>query len=706
MIFDNVNSINPIDETVPHPFNPLDSLTSRVNGLEKKMVDNETEFTTETLNATTANIDVANIGELNFEGEVKLQNVEDLEIQNDLTVGNDVSCVNLNAEESITSNSVTTTDLTVGNDISCVNINVEESITSNSVTTTDLTSTNIETEDVTINSLEDTAPTDTTLALGYDENGKVIPIKTYQLYDYIVDSQNRFNALMEMSKSTNGVTYKNIAIIGGYGSGTNSEYEYKVDSETTDGNFNGANIDCYKSATINVTVDEFTVSVATSVKIFNDVNIVNDLTVLVNGAKNENLSLYLFSGSTVSTTLNNILIKEPTNSVGFVINNAYINNGNNFDYVKFDYCNLKNTTTVASYVYRSVSDSFIPILKESDLDNIYNEDYVGFTIETSTISYNKTLNSLSGYVIYLIITSVEMSKIYVDDDGNIDILCKSSDETTSFIGNNKISLVDTSIGQAIIPLNTYLPYYSKIKHETSTYTYSFVDLGEASQSVLFTNTNPSSLTTSNSVYLVKNGKNFGSVKKWKIMNGTNFITNVYTLGSSTTTYYTDLTFTTYFTLSSSQTATETVFTPLEIPYLSYTNQVPYYASSTVEFPSSTSCFIDLGESSKTLYYSNDNGVTAYLDVKCTKQIKKWKNSIRGNLVYTLGTDESVYYTDLSFTTLYTTTNTMETASFNPLKLYINESYSSSMNNIQLYQNTNQCKIEGLGVYEIAYTSNP
>lgn len=643
MIFDNTNSIEPIKEKSPFPFNPLDSLTSRVNGLEKTMFDNKTEFTTETLNAT-----VANIGELNFEGEVKLQNVEDLEIQNDLTVGNDI----------------------------------------------------------TINGLEDTTPTDTTLALGYNAEGKVIPIKAYQFYDYIVDSQDRFNALMEMSKSTDGVTYKNIAIIGGYGSGTNGEYEYTVDSETTDSEFNGANIDCYKSATINITVDEFTVSETTVVNIFDNVNVVNDLTVLVDGAENENLYLYLFSGSTVTTTLNNILIKEPTNSVHFHIDSANINNSNNFDYVKFDYCHFINTKTVASYIKGCWSDSFIPLIKKDDLDNIYNEDYVGFSIFDSTISINEGIDAYnsSDFRKYFVITYVEESKIYVNS--NINVLCKSSDKETSFIGKNKISLVDTPVGQGIVPSNTYLPYYSKIKRETSYYSYAFVDLGEPSKSVLFTDTNPSSITTSSEVDLVRNGKSFGIVKKWKVMNGTTFLYNVYTLSNDTTIYYTDLTFTSIQTISSSWTVTQIPFTPLEIPYLIYCNEVPYYARSTTEFPSSTSCYIDLGESSKTLYYSKDSSVTAYLDVKCTKQIKKWKDTVNGKLVYTLGTNENIFYTDLSFTTLYTTTNTMVETSFNQVGLRDIESYPSSITYIDFYQNTNNCKVEGLGIHEIAYTSNP
>lgn len=650
MIFDNTNSIEPIKEKSPFPFNPLDSLTSRVNGLEKKMVDNETEFTTETLN-----VDVANIGELNFEGEVKLQNVEDLEIQNDLTVGNDI----------------------------------------------------------TINGLEDTTPTDTTLALGYNAEGKVIPIKAYQFYDYIVDSQDRFNALMEMSKSTRGVTYKNIAIIGGYGSGTNGEYEYTVDSETTDGKFNGANIDCYKSATINITVDEFTVSEETLVTIFNNVNVVNDLIVLVDGTENENLILHLFSGYSVTTTLNNILIKEPTNSVHFHIYSVNINNSNNFDYVKFDYCHFINTKTVASYINKCWSDSFIPLIKINDFHNIYNEDYVGFSIFDSTISINERIDDYNrDFRKYFVITYVEESKIYVNSDSNSNninisnVLCKSSDKSTSFIGNNKISLVDTPVGQGIAPSNTYLPYYSKIKRETSYYSYAFVDLGETSKSVLFTDTNPSSITTSSAVYLIRNGKSFGIVKKWKVMNGTTFKYNVYTLSDNTTTYYTDLTFTSIQTISSSWTVTQIAFTPLEIPYLIYCNEVPYYALSKTKFPSSTSCYIDLGESSKTLYYSNNHSVTAYLDVKCTKQIKKWKDTVKGNLVYTLGTNETIYYTDLSFTTLYTTTNTMVETSFNQLGLRNIESYPSSITYIEFYQNTNNCKVEGLGIYEIAYTSNP
>ena len=87
-------------------------------------------------------------------------------------------------------------------------------------------------------------------------------------------------------------------------------------------------------------------------------------------------------------------------------------------------------------------------------------------------------------------------------------------------------------------------------------------------------------------------------------------------------------------------------------------------------------YVDLGESSSTRLYSKDGGATMYLDVKCSvnNQIRKWKYSIGTSIYfcYTLGdtSGDVTYYSDLSFTTIVTTSNTIADASFNPYSLVI------------------------------------
>lgn len=81
--------------------------------------------------------------------------------------------------------------------------------------------------------------------------------------------------------------------------------------------------------------------------------------------------------------------------------------------------------------------------------------------------------------------------------------------------------------------------------------------------------------------------------------------------------------------------------------------------------------IDLGESSGQTLYTIDNGTTMYLNVECSadRQIKKYVGTVNGveTYGYTLGTDLSIYYSNLSFNSTITFDNTPELAqSFNPM----------------------------------------
>ena len=95
----------------------------------------------------------------------------------------------------------------------------------------------------TLNKINEETPILSPKVVGYDENGKLIPIEAqyegFDLYDYIVDSQEKFNTLITLAKSASGLTFKNVAIIGGYGDGSSGDYIYSP-TETTE--FNKANI--------------------------------------------------------------------------------------------------------------------------------------------------------------------------------------------------------------------------------------------------------------------------------------------------------------------------------------------------------------------------------------------------------------------------------------------------------------------------------
>ena len=87
-------------------------------------------------------------------------------------------------------------------------------------------------------------------------------------------------------------------------------------------------------------------------------------------------------------------------------------------------------------------------------------------------------------------------------------------------------------------------------------------------------------------------------------------------------------------------------------------------------------FVDLGEASSTTIYTktdisseqlNPSTIVAYLDVGCKKQIRKWKSS--STFAYTLGTNTSIYYSDLSFNNIIELSNPQE-EDFNPLEVTI------------------------------------
>ena len=75
--------------------------------------------------------------------------------------------------------------------------------------------------------------------------------------------------------------------------------------------------------------------------------------------------------------------------------------------------------------------------------------------------------------------------------------------------------------------------------------------------------------------------------------------------------------------------------------------------------------IILNEHTKLVVYTNDNisnpsTVKLYLDPLCTLRIRKWKQD--SDIAYTLGTNTSIYYSDLSFNTIYELTTPTEVTS--------------------------------------------
>ena len=228
-----IENLNATEGTV----NTLNSTTSTVTTL------NSTNATVNTFNSTNSNIKNAEVENLHaIKGTVD-------------TLESTISTItNGNIKNAQTENLDATTS----------------TVTTSTVTNSNVTNATVEnaevkklhaTEEIKVENLKNEEPILSNAVVGYDENGKMIPIRfvaptaSYLYFDYTVDSQQKFDDLLSILKSGTPNTYRSIAILGGLGDGEHGEYLYTVDSNSSDANLDNASLIGFNNPKIVITVN-------------------------------------------------------------------------------------------------------------------------------------------------------------------------------------------------------------------------------------------------------------------------------------------------------------------------------------------------------------------------------------------------------------------------------------------------------------------
>ena len=265
----------------------------------------------------------------------------------ELTVTENAQIENLNATEG-TVNTLNSTNATV------TNLNS----TTSTITNTNVTNATVEnaqvkklhaTEEIKVENLKNEEPILSNAVVGYDENGKMIPIRlvaptaSYLYFDYTVDSQQKFDDLLSILKLGTPNTYRSIAILGGLGDGEHGEYLYIVDSNSGEANFNNASFIGFNNPKIVITADD-----ADTFKVFKN-GVIKDIDFNVGGTVITNETVTLFHNCTYDNgniTLNDV-------SANFNIVNTTLSNVINDECKSFIECTLNDCTNNAETIFTS-----------------------------------------------------------------------------------------------------------------------------------------------------------------------------------------------------------------------------------------------------------------------------------------------------------------------------------------------------------------
>ena len=278
----------------------------------------------------------------------------------------------INTLESVTRNygdSFETKELTVTENARIKNLNATEgtvntlnstnaTVTTLNSTTSTITNTTVEnaqvkklhaTEEIKVENLKNEEPILSNAVVGYDENGKMIPIRfvvpteSSLYFDYTIDSQQKFDDLLSILKSGTPNTYRSIAILGGLGDGEHGEYLYTVDSNSGEANFNNASFIGFNNPKIVITADD-----ADTFKIFKN-GVIKDIDFNVGGTVITTETVTLFHNCTYDNgniTLNNV-------SANFNIVNTSLSNVINDECKSFIECTLNDCTNNAETTFTS-----------------------------------------------------------------------------------------------------------------------------------------------------------------------------------------------------------------------------------------------------------------------------------------------------------------------------------------------------------------
>ena len=576
MDFNNNPSIKPINENgqsnktqTPKPdgFNPIKSLTDRVNDLEKDIESYNESFDTKHIETET--LDVLN-----------------------------------------------------GGDVKINNLKVEDTLCNSN--------------------LMNLSPIESQNVVGYDEEGNLIPIHAIYdtgtpiytpqnaqflgtdadrrflnrvFFDYIVDSQSKFDDLMTLAKSVGGVTYKNIAIVGGNGDGLYGEYEYMVESDTTDTQFNNANFYSYLSPKININFSDVN---AENIKVFNGVGKFENIEIALSGTIVGNTDITLFADSYIK----NFTFTNEDDIENIIFDNCKLENVINTNYTTFNKCILKDCDTVQSYFISCTSDMLYVSTSNTIAEKFKFEDcsiHLNIRPSDETVTVNMNIESLTSTTLSCLDkkSTMKILNIYVDE---CDLFSKiiGNNDAPNKITNKRFTDIDVEVSPADLA-NAYL------------------SINDTSKTPIYTT--DTTITSNTDFYL---DTSYDETKELTFGYGETASGEermCYKIYNDNTAYF-DLSFKSIFNYYAFGSDTFKV-----IKLLKNKADKTFYNETEVKM------YIDRGEPTGTILYSKDNGSTVYIDSDCTNKVRKVFGTWVSDTTY-MGYAYRYYHEGSTYGTIY------------------------------------------------------
>ena len=336
-----------------------------------------------------------------------------------LTVTENAQIENLNATEG-TVNTLNSTNATV------------TTLNSTASTITNATVENAQvkklhaTEEIKVENLKNEEPILSNAVVGYDENGKMIPIRfvvpteSSLYFDYTIDSQQKFDDLLSILKSGTPNTYRSIAILGGLGDGERGEYLYTVDSNSGEANFNNASFIGFNNPKIVITADD-----ADTFKVFKN-GVIKDIDFNVGGTVITTETVTLFHNCTydngkialnntsanfniVNTTLSNVVNNECKSFSGCTLNDCTNNTETTFTSCNFTDGSINGVCSFTSCNLNNILIDYACTFTSSTLKDCKNTKYSTFA--ECSLNFCDTVQSA--------FTNCSSEMLYVSTDTNI-----------------------------------------------------------------------------------------------------------------------------------------------------------------------------------------------------------------------------------------------------------------------------------------------
>lgn len=392
--------------------NPFKAIIERINTLEGVTRNYGDSFETKELNVTE---------------NAEIENLHATEGTVDTLESTNATVANLNS----TTTTVTNLDATTA---------TVDTLESTNTTVTNLNSTNgiiknaeVEelnvTEEIKVENLKTEEPILSNAVVGFDENGKIIPIRIVAptesslYFDYTVDSQQKFDDLLSILKNETPSTYRSVAILGGLGDGEHGEYLYTVDSDSGEADLNNASFIGFNNPKIVITADD-----ADTFKVLKN-GLIKDVIFDVGGTVLTDNNITLLYNCNVD----NCEILHNSTPINFIIESCTLNKIINNEYITFTKCTLKECETIQS-VFNDCSSEMLYVSTDSNITSKYSFDGCGIHLDM------KKADMTQLETVIINISSMTDSKLTVLDDSSnlkkIILNVDASDSLSEIIGNN------------------------------------------------------------------------------------------------------------------------------------------------------------------------------------------------------------------------------------------------------------------------------